>query len=166
MRHEPRKWDKFLVMKLKEHLLIISFIVVSSTTLTFGQKKICNSRCEALKVFLNSQEVNKWFAKRNLKDSDLIIVDVRNNLEQCLITKWRGFKVSILKSGPLHDSLAKFNPYYVLKGRSKYYVLLSNKRNGIITYFIHQGSSSYACEVKVFKRNNKFILSKIETVTL
>lgn len=154
------------MMKLREQLLVMGFIVISSTTLSFGQKTKYNSRCDALRIFLNSQEVNKWFAKRNLKDSDLIIVDVRNNLKRCPIMKWRGFKVSILNSGPLRDSLERFNPYYVLKGRDKYYVLLSNERNGVMIFFIQQGSSSYASEVRVYKWKNKFILGKIKNETL
>lgn len=156
----------FFIFNLNKRFLFIVVLLIITTNITFGQKTKCNSRCEALKIFLNSQEVNKWFSKRNLKDSDLIIVDVKNNFERCPLTKWRGFKTSILNRGPLRDSLAKFNPYYVLKGRSKYYVLLSNERKGVITFFIQQGSSSYACEVKVFKRNNKFILGNIENLTI
>lgn len=153
-------------MKLNKQILVMGLIVVSSTTQSFGQKTKYNSRCEALRAFLNSQEVSGWFGRNNPKDSDVVIVDVQNNLNQCTFSEWRGFGVSIVSKGPLRDSLAKFNPYYVLRGRLKYYVLLSNEQNGVIDFFIRQGSSSYACEVKIFKRKNKFILGKIKNDTL
>ncbi len=141
-------------------------MVLFSTSLSFGQETKYNSRCEALKVFLNSREVNSWFGRNNPKDPDVVIVDVQNNLNQCPFSEWRGFKLSIVNKGSLRDSLAKFNPYYVLRGRPKYYVLLSNEENGIITFFIQQGSSSYACEVEAFKRKNKYVLGKIKQSTI
>jgi len=157
---------KNFVIDLSKQFLFMVFLSISTTSMTFGQKTNHNSRCEALKAFLNSREVNSWFKRSDVKDSDLIIVDVQNNLDKCPLTRWRGFKVSIVNSGPLRDSLAKFDPYYVLRGRRKYYVLLSDEKNGIITFFIRQGSSSSASEVKVFKRKNKYLLGKIENKTL
>jgi hypothetical protein len=157
---------KFFVVQLDKRFLFIGFLLITTTNITFGQKPAYNSHCEALKAFLTSHEVNSWFKRSDVKDSDLIIVDVQNNLDKCPLTRWRGFRLSIVNSGPLRDSLAKFNPYYVLRGRPKYYVLLSDKQNGIIIFFIRQGSSSHACEAQVFKRKNKFILTKIREVLL
>jgi hypothetical protein len=91
---------------------------------------------------------------------------VRNNLDKCGITMWRGFRVSVVNNGRLRDSLAKFDSYYVLKGRPQFYVLLSSEKDGIVTFFIRQGASSHASEVKVFKRKNKFLLGKIENKIL
>lgn len=107
--------------------------------------------------------MTKNFIKENENDSLIYFIDLTHALDSCNISNWKGKKVSIIKEGPLFDSLKRFKLYYVTAGRTNIYLFYqskTSKERG--SFMIQYGRNNVLSLVDFEIKKRKYYLRRIE----
>ena len=152
------------MQKIKNKVILTTLFTLLICAVSFAQKTKFNSMGKALTEFINSAKVINNFKDGNhQQDSLLILIDLNNVTNGYPITTWKGFNVSVLKDGPLVDSLKLFDAHYLLKGRWNHYVLMSRKESKTVTVIaLRHACTNVVSNVKITEKNRQFYLGKIE----
>lgn len=145
-------------------LILINIFVFFLCYASMSQRVKMNSMGKAVVEFINSKKVIDNFKDLcNQQDSLIVIVDLKNVINEYPINTWRGFNVTVLKTGSLVDSLKLFDAHYLLKNRCNYYVLMSRKESKNITAVtLRHACTNVVSNIKITERNHLFFLGKIE----
>lgn len=129
-----------------------------------AQKVKMSSMGKALSEFINSKKVIDNFKYLNdQQDSSIVFVDLKNVANDYSFNIWRGFKVTVLKSGSLIDSLKLFDAHYLLKNRCNYFVLMSRKeRKNITAITLRHACTNVVSNITITEKKGLFYLGKIE----
>lgn len=153
----------FINMNIKKFILT-NFLIFLLCNAVVAQKVKFRTIGEALKEFMNSTKVIDNFNRNSQKgDSSIILIDLKNVIDDYPIEAWRGFKVTICNSGLLVDSLKLRDAHYLLKNRCNYYVLMSRKESKNVTAItLRHACTNVVSNTKVIEKNRLFYLGKIE----
>jgi len=148
-------------LKIKKAIIYLVLVLLSVST--FGQIGF-NNKCEALNSFINSKNVLNWFGKStNSPDSTLYFLDPDNKFSNCSINLWQGCHAIVINSGPLIDSLKKYDFNFLIKKRFNYYQLREYNDGKDIMLLFHRGIDNVSSSVKLKIRKGKYYLTKVES---
>ena len=142
--------------------LIFSVLFFILTQNIHAQNLKFDNSCDAIKFFLFSKEVANNFKSENKNDSIIFIIDFTHALDICAISNWRGKPISILREGPLVDSVKKNDFYRVTAGRSNIYLFYaSDLKSSSGNFMIQHGSNNILSSVEFIRKGKKYFLRRI-----
>ena len=130
---------------------------------TYGQTGFTD-KCQALKYFLNSKEVDSWFKKPiSFQDSTVYFLDPDSLLISCDLKSWMNCTVVIINSGEIIDSLKNYDFHYLINKRFNYYQLRESHIKDQTTLVFHRGHDNLSSSVQIKKKKKKYFLSGINS---
>lgn len=152
------------MQETKTRVILTVLFTLLVCAVSIAQRPKFNSMSKALTEFMHSKKVINHFTNQShQQDSLLVLIDLKNVFKGDTLNTWKGYKITILKDGPLVDSLKLFDANYLLKGRCNYYVLMSRKEGKETTVIaLRHACTNEVSSVKITERNRMFYLGKIE----
>jgi hypothetical protein len=132
-----------------------------------GQTRVTGSKCQMLDSFINSKEVFTWIREiETNKDSTLVFLDPNNLLSPCKLTTWRNYKVELVNSGQMIDSLKRYEFHYIVKKRPRYYQIRQDRvgKEQILT--LHRGYDNLISQATISRGKKRYYLGKIKSSVL
>jgi hypothetical protein len=150
-------------MKPKQHLLrllIVPFAAMLLSTHVYCQSSKNEIDCGLVNAFLDSLEHDRWFHKLPT-DSSLIFLDPDDLIKDCALKNWRGSRITVVKVGPIIDSIRHRNPHYVLNGQCEYFVFAQShdKKEFYISLLQPCSNEDSAAEIK--RRKGHYYIARI-----
>jgi len=147
---------------------IILCIFCQSWLLSKAQSQKSLSKCEAIRTFLSSRQVDSNFSRYHVKEVDtFFIIDMDSSLTNCDCTNWRGKPVHLITKGGLFDSAMKFSwPYFMsIKNQRSLYRFSMRNENGSKGLIFLQGYGSIISEADyIIKKSRYYIKDIIDSV--
>ena len=128
----------------------------------FSQSKVYKTQYELVRTFLNTPKVLKHFTLSDVsEDSTITIIDVNGILNESDLRNWNGFHVIVNNSGPIIDTINKFNAFHIRTRKRNLLIIQIIKSGKQLSYFLFQPTSNADCNAFVLRKRNGIVIKEI-----
>jgi hypothetical protein len=157
-----------LQSRLLSRLFIFQLAAIALSTTLFGQNSNKDIKCNVVSEFLDSLDNTSNFHYLP-KDTTLIFLDPNDLIKESLPDRWHTYRISIVKQGSIIDSLRRFDPHFVLKGRCQYFILALNHNHLLsqkhdkrgFNLNLYQPCSNEFSEAEIKSQKGKYYIATI-----
>lgn len=143
----------------KPYILII--ILIHFILFVDGQEIKSKSKCDLISILINSDQ--KWLRlPKNPTDSTVNFLDPEHLLDSCHFTYWRGFKVNIIRSGILIDSIHRYELHFVTQFKPSYYAIRESKSTEYWGILFQRGYDNIFVQATLRKKHGYYYMGKIK----
>ncbi len=152
---------------LKSRKLIVTIICVWQSLTGLAQNYKAFAKDSIIHLFITSQKVVDRFNHCNVAPTGvLLILDPDNLLGKANFSTWLGHDLKIVNTGPIIDSIKKYEPYFVLKNQNNVFILREYNFNKQKSLRIHFPYNNIVVEARLKNIKGTFYLDKFESAVL
>lgn len=139
-------------------MLLLATMMLPTQLYCQSSKKDIN--CNLVKAFLDSMDNDNRFHALP-KDTALIFLDPNDLMKDCISHDWNGYHITIVKQGPIIDSVRYCNPHFVSNGRCQYLLLFPSLDGKDLLLFLHHLCSNEVSSAKIKRRKGQYYIAAI-----